>query len=277
MPVNSLGGVPREDGETVQTRPVVGLLPAVQESVKPWSPPSSISRIRGLFELCLVRGGMSMEDMLTICTDILPQSCLSYLAFRIALHETLERMALAQQIGDRDASPFGYLTEVPFLRCVPPHVQIDLLLETWEKHLADEELEATLVDESVIYAACETAARVVEDEPEAVRRFLERGPLQIDAAIDRHLASELRNLHLRLSNDGDFLLISQFEDMPPDEARRLKKKFRLDEGRLEAMFEVLQYWYVSADLVPRMSGLITEDELPRVLTILGGRVAPQRD
>ena len=41
-----------------------------------------------------------MGFMLTISADILPQTCLSYFAFRVSFCETLERVALAKQIGE---------------------------------------------------------------------------------------------------------------------------------------------------------------------------------
>lgn len=212
-----------------------------------------------------------MGYMLTICTDNLPQSCLSYLAFRVAFHETLERMALAQQIGDDGFQPYGFLTEVPFLRSVPPHVQLDLLAETWQKHMCSERIEATLVDESVVYAVCETSARLVETDPGVVKRFARSGPLDVEMAIDHFLASELRNLHLSLSNEGDFLLISQFEDLEPRESRRLKQQFNLDENRLEEMFHVLGHWYVSADLIDNFDGLLTHREILRAASVISGR------
>jgi hypothetical protein len=64
--------------------------------------------------------------MLSIASDILPQTCISYVAFRIAFCETLERITLAKQVGGH-IDGFGYLTEVPFLGSVPPQIQLDLL------------------------------------------------------------------------------------------------------------------------------------------------------
>ncbi len=212
-----------------------------------------------------------MDDMLAIAKDSLPQTCLSYFAFRLAFGNTLERIALESQVGNEvGMDPFGYLTEVPFLRNVPAHVQLDLLAETWQKHIAKETVQATLVDEGVVYAACETAARIVENEPDSIPRYVDCGPLDVHIEIDHFLASELRNLHLSLSNEGDFLLISQFEDMHPDESRRLKKQFNLEEDELEAMFEVLGWWYVSADLMRNLDGLLTEREIVRAVTIISG-------
>ena len=106
------------------------------------------------------------------------------------------------------------------MQAVPPHVQLDLLAETWHRHVAKQSFTATALDEAVIYAACETAARIVEHEPEVVSGYLRGGPLFVEARPSDRLAADLRALHLRLSNDGDFLMISQFEDIPPHEARR---------------------------------------------------------
>jgi hypothetical protein len=210
--------------------------------------------------------------MLAICTDTLPQTPSSYLAFRVSFLETLERIAMARQIGDDEMDCFGYLTEVPFLRSVPPQVQLDLLAETWSKHVAQERLDANLVDESVVYAVCETAAQVVEAVPEEIERYLERGPMNVSVIADHALASELRCLHLDLENEGDFLLISQFEDMKPDESRLLKRKFRLDEKKLDALFDVLGRWNVSPRFADNLSGLLSKREIPRAMSFLGVKV-----
>lgn len=209
--------------------------------------------------------------MLTISNDVLPQSSLSYLAFRIAFRETLERLALADQVGCDPHEAFGYLTEVPFLRTVPAHVQLDLLAATWAKHAANESVAADLVDESVLYAVCETSARVVETEPDMLEEFLAGGPLDVIPVGDDQLASELRGLHLNLASEGDFLLVSQFEDLPPDEAAPLKAKFGLTEEKVQPMFDVLSRWYLSPEFLGNLSGLLTGREVLKTVRILGVR------
>jgi hypothetical protein len=208
--------------------------------------------------------------MLTIATDVLPRTGLAYVAFRLAFCGTWERLTLLTQVGESARLPahiaFGYLTEVPFLRHVPPLRQLDLLAQTWARHRADDPVEATLVDESVIYASCETAARMVEAEPEAARTFLLSGPEAVAQPVNRRLATELRTLHLGLPNDGDFLMISQFEDIPPDEARALKREFGLDEARLESMFEALAHWHPSAVFKASVAGLLSDAEVDRLGT-----------
>ncbi len=205
--------------------------------------------------------------MLAIASDILPQTSLSYVAFRIAFCETLERITLAKQVGGH-IDGFGYLTEVPFLGAVPPRVQLDLLAETWAKHLSEMPEEATLLDESVIYAICETAAHLADHQPNAVRGFLRGGPLEVDLRIDHRLAGELQGLHLNLSNAGDFLMISQFEDIPPDEARSLKAQFGLEEDRLEPMFEVLGRWHPLPEFLGNLHGLLLPREIERAGLVL---------
>lgn len=209
--------------------------------------------------------------MLTISNDVLPQSSLCYLAFRVAFRETLERIALADQVGCDPHEAFGFLTEVPFLRAVPPHVQIDLLAATWAKHVANESVAADLVDEAVLYAVCETSARVVESEPDMVEEYLAGGPLDVIPAIDESLAGALRGLHLNLASEGDFLLVSQFEDLEPDEAGRLKAKFGMTEEKIEPLFDVLGRWYLSPEFLGNLSGLLTGREVLKTVRILGVR------
>jgi hypothetical protein len=206
--------------------------------------------------------------MLHIAHDILPQTLLSYVAFRVSFFETLERIALAQQFDMVHQKAFGYLTEVPFLNQVAPQVQLDALLKTWHKHLAPEGFEASLVDESVVYAVCETAARVAEQEPVVMQRYLRRGPLPVSIIVDHQLAAELRSLHLKLSNEGDFLLISQFQDLPPEEAIRLKLKFRFDASRAESMFDVLGQFYMTADIKTCAENLLLAEETSYATKVL---------
>ncbi len=206
--------------------------------------------------------------MLRICEDTLPQSLLSYVAFRVAFRETLERLALWKQFEKNPAEPFGYLAEVPFLREVAPQVQLDVLAATWRKHLNREAVEADLVDESVIYAACETAAQLVEQEPVLFGNYLRGGPFDVGIPVDHMLATELRNLYLNLSNEGDFLLIGQFLDAEPDQALPIKRQMGLDEELVESMYEVLGRWMVSPQLGENLRGLLTDAEIARVAALL---------
>lgn len=216
-----------------------------------------LSRGTGFATLC---------SMITIANDILPRTRLIYVAFRIAFCETLERIVLAEQFQLDDDTPYGYLTEVPFLRQVPPHVQLDLLIDTWSRHVSPEQIDATLVDESVVYAVCETSSRLVKNDVAAVRRFLQGGPCEVELDLSTKLARSILSVHLNLKNDGNFLLISQFLDLPPREARVLKAEFGLSDADCEPMLDVLGRWHVRPDIVRRAEGLLT----PRETIGLGG-------
>ena len=218
--------------------------------------------------------------MLDVSGDIVPANGLVYTAFRVSFQDTLERIVLSKQVDD-GCEIFGYLTEVPFLMGVPPHVQLDLLADTWSKVVSDEEYQASLLDESVIYAVCETAARLAEDDPNVITHSLITGPQQAKLEVDSFLPGEFRNLHLSLANEGDFLLVSQFEDMNPIEAFELKMQFQIDMTRMEEMFDVLGRWRVQPDLQKRVAGLVTERELVRIGHVIGEalqyRVPPNQD
>jgi hypothetical protein len=203
--------------------------------------------------------------MLKICQDTLPDSDTTYAAFRLAACDTLERMTLAEQLGARSERPIGFLTEVPFLKHVPPQVQVELLAETWSKHRSRTPCAATLVDESVIYALCETSARLVSNDPDAARRFLSSGPCSSAPTVHQGLVGRIQALHLDLANEGDFLLISQFQDIPPDDARLLKLRFGLVEAECDAMFEALGRWHVRPEIWRQAAGLLTSAEIARVV------------
>ncbi len=206
--------------------------------------------------------------MLKICQTPLPQSLLSYVAFRVAFRETFERLAYHKRHSDEPAEAYGFLGEVPFLREVPVQIQLDLLAATWSRHLSRESHSADLVDESVIYATCESAARLVETDPDVFSRHMRGGPLDLAVPVDAHLARELRLLYLELPNDGDFLLISQFLDLEPEESIQQKLEMGVDPKKLTPMFDVLGRWHVAPQFLERLKGLLTNAEIGQVAATL---------
>lgn len=207
--------------------------------------------------------------MLRIESQTLPDVDLAYIALRLSFFETLERMMLARQLGVPGEGAYGYLAEVPFLRNSAPQVQLDLLLACWQKLRSREDHEATLVDEAVLFAACEAAARSVEADEDFLRQFLESGPRRLSTTCGGHLAEELRFLHLGLPNDSDFLLISQFQDVEPTEGARLKEAFGLDSAGCDQLFDVLGRWHVSPEFADNAVGLLEEPEIRLACEIFG--------
>ena len=212
-----------------------------------------------------------MCGMLKICDDVLAASDVAYIAFRLAACDTLERMVLAQHVGGLSDRPYGFLNEVPFLKHTPPQVQLDVLVDAWSRLCEPGVCETDLVDESVVYASCETASRIILADAGTVRKTLADGPRPLKRAVNEAMSKEIQALHLELANEGDFLLISQFQDIPPDEGRDLKQKFGLDESAAESMFEVLGRWHVAPEFASRAGGLMTESEISTCIDLFRAR------
>ncbi len=216
-----------------------------------------------------------MIRMLEIQHDRLPQSLLSYVAFRVALRDTWDRFPMPRRgIANFDESGLvGYLAEVPFLREVPLPVQCEVLARTWRRHLAPELVTADLLDESILYAVCERTSTLIETQPERVIAALRGGPLDLAVPIDHHLAREIRGLYLKLSNEGEFLLISQLLDLPPEAADHWKQRLGIDNGRLDVLFDLLGRWHADRDAWNDLSGLANPDEITAMRQTLSGSPA----
>ena len=200
----------------------------------------------------------------------LPRSHASYLAFRIAFQETWERITLARQFPECAQDGFGFLTEVPFLSTVSPMVQLDLLAQTWQRHICNEDHTGTIIDEAVIYAVCERSAWSMENESRGViERYLLRGPDCKELVPERSWSADFRRLHAELSTDADFLLISQLEDLPPQEASKLKKQWGMDSVDLEPLFDCQSRWFPSPSLRENLTGLLSHQEIDFVSGQLG--------
>lgn len=212
--------------------------------------------------------------MLQIADRPLPRSELTYAAFRLAFWDTQERLELARQLSLAERS-FGFLTEVPFLRNVPAQVQLELLLETWAKYYSPDSFAADLLDESVIYAACETAAIIVRAARERAQRVLKLGPVRFQTRLSVQSADALQQLHLSLGNEGQFLMLSQFQDIPPDEAAPLKRQYGIPDGACRCMLEALSRWHVQCDVAAYSRGLLTPQEAERAARLLQEATCPR--
>ena len=145
----------------------------------------------------------------------LPQDDLAYSAFRLALQETLSDIELHLDLEEEPDPPVGYLTEVPFLEQVPLPVQVDLLADAWARHHRPELTEASLLDAAVVYAACMTAGRLIEDMPDVAVVMLRDGPRKVNPRIIRRASIRLDEMFERFWDDRDFLLIDEWQDPPP--------------------------------------------------------------
>lgn len=199
--------------------------------------------------------------MIKFAEKYLPYSERIYIAFRISFLETLERLVLADQLELGSHRAFGFLTHVPFLKSVPAQIQLDLILDVWDKHLSKKDFTANYLDEAVVYAACETTAHLMRSEPDHARRMLASGPLQSSFDIVGETAGQFQELHLDFAGEGHFLLLSQCQDLPPDEASEFKHKYGIITGKADSLFDALSRWHVQAGFEDRACGLLTDIEI----------------
>ena len=105
-------------------------------------------------------------------------------------------------------------------------------------------MEASLLDAAVVYAACETASRIINDMPEVAVAWLQDGPRKVSPRIIKRASHRLEDLFDAFWDDRDFLLIDEFQDVAPDRARFLKDKLNLPEEAFEPMYAALERWNI---------------------------------
>ena len=213
--------------------------------------------------------------MLTCYNDSvrLPQKDLAYVAFRLALQETLTDIELYRELEEEEEEPdftAGYLSEVPFLEQVPLSVQVDLLAETWARHRKPDLFEASLLDAAIVYAACETAGRIINDMPEVAVVYLANGPRKVSPRIIKRASNRLEEMFDDFWDDRDFLLIEEFQDLPPNHARQIKDMLRLPDEAIEPMYAALERWNASPNVAANLVGLMTDDEILEAIPLLSG-------
>jgi len=199
----------------------------------------------------------------------LPQSDLAYMAFRLALQDTLSDIELYLDLQEEPDPPVGYLTQVPFLEQVPLQIQVDLLADAWARHCRPEPTEASLLDAAVVYAVCMTAGRVTDEMPEVAVVMLRDGPRKVNARIIHRASYRLRGMFEAFWDDLDFLMIDEWQDLSPDYARRVKEFMRLPDEVLEPMYDALRRWRMSPDVAANLEGLLTGSEVQETMPILG--------
>lgn len=205
----------------------------------------------------------------------LPQSDLAYLAFRLALRDTLSDIETHLDLEEEPDPAVGYLTEVPFLEQVPLQVQVDLLADAWARHRKPELHEASLLDAAVVFAACVTAGRVIDDMPDVAVAMLRDGPQQVSARIIHRGSYRLEEMFEVFWDDQDFLMINEWQDLPPDHAQYLKEMMRLPDEAIEPMYEALRRWRVSPELAANLEGLATEAEIRVAMPMLDAWMSRQ--
>ena len=199
--------------------------------------------------------------------SILPEDDLVYLAFLFSLNETIADIEIYSDLNDDDV-PCGFLAMVPFLHAVPLQVQVELLGETWSNHRHENQFQATLLDAAIVYAAFMTASRIIDDEPGLAADWLADNILKVNSRIIHRAPERLESLFDCWWDDRDFLMLDDFQDMPPEQAKSIRMMMRLPEAMIEPMFDVLERGRVLPNVGDKLKGLISPEEIQNVVLIL---------
>ncbi|HSG71081.1 MAG TPA: hypothetical protein VLA12_11735 [Planctomycetaceae bacterium] len=194
-----------------------------------------------------------------------PRIELTYLACRIAFLETQERIVLARQFPETPQEGFGYLTEVPFLREVSPEVQLDLLARAWERCSTDNTPPFSMLEESILFAACERAVWCLGcEESDVIERHLGSGPVSLAGRSRNEWQTLLQMYQFDVSPMADFLLLDELADLSPEEAECARTDWGISREQTDPMFDVLSEWRSSPGMHDRLAGLLTPGEIETV-------------
>ena len=170
-------------------------------------------------------------------------------------------------IGEHLDDAQGFLFEVPILRAVPAHVQIDLLAETWDRQHHMQPIEANILDAAVVYAACQTASCIISDDPEIAKIYLKGGPRKFSTPLSPETAEHLDYLFDRFWDDIDFLTLSNCEDMDSGHAATFKEFMRFPDD--VPIYEALSRGRISQNLATNLTGLMTMVEIEECIRMIG--------
>jgi hypothetical protein len=198
----------------------------------------------------------------------LPRGDLTYVAFRVAAIATLDdaqTIAELEQFEAPEEQAAGFMTAVPLLASIDPIVQIDLLADVWTRQRPRECIEATLFDAAVVYAVCQTTERLFRGDLSLVKLFLREGPRSVRAKLDTDTAERFEPLFDQFWDDLDFLTLSDWQDLPSQDAEALKRWLRMADDT--PLFRALERGVVSDQFRQNLRGLLTEDETDEALDV----------
>jgi len=183
-----------------------------------------------------------------------------YAAFRAAFVATLDCM-LRESLDRQQvlAKATGFLDVYPILQGTAPQIQLECLLQTWDR-LQQGESSLTDFDHCVVHAAYETLAKMGELTTRPALSRVWKGPQNVVTASDHWLVSKVRTLQLTADEkltDKKILLEAQLNDCPSVSGMFMEDKA---ESASYDVVSVVGRWKASALVIFGSKGLLTDDE-----------------
>ncbi|MDA1229355.1 MAG: hypothetical protein O2856_01150 [Planctomycetota bacterium] len=183
-----------------------------------------------------------------------------YTAFRAAFVLTLDCM-LRDSLEPRDAvtRPAGFLDVYPVLQGTAPQIQLECLLQTWDR-LHRDEFELTPLDHCVVYAGYETLASMGELAARPGLSGVWKGPKSIETASDTWVTSKARLIQLTMDEQSVNHILRLEKKM--DDRRPVFQVFSGSEpcDTTGDVTEIVGRWVASSAVVFGSVGLLTNEE-----------------
>jgi hypothetical protein len=194
----------------------------------------------------------------------LPQTDLVYVAFRICCYDLLTELETEAVLGvsEFDEGSYGFLTCMPMFEAVAPVVQLDLLASVWARHHSPMVQPADLLDAAVLWAIFNDAGRIGRDVWDGdLSVVLEEGPRPVSMTMNESLVEQWQMLFEEFWDDVDFLCLEEMLDMPPDEARAMRRLLGIPEAWVDEMLAVLNRTRASGAILKHLRGLLSDAEI----------------
>jgi len=190
------------------------------------------------------------------------------LSFRAAFVSTLDLLLTeTQHSPDANSVAKGFLERLPLLAGCAPQVQMDCLLDTWQRIRSDYADALTDLDLCVCYcASAELAHLAALDDSRRLQRAMQ-GPDVVTNVDALWMASKLRAMQITwpferdcgvVLRDGNFLN-SDLDNVP---------EMSLHAETAAQMLDMAGQWFVTPRLLQNAEGLITTAERRQLATLL---------
>ena len=186
---------------------------------------------------------------------------LTYVALRAAFVTTLNsllRHALDSSESGNQHS--GFLDRIPILSAMAPQIQMECLLNTWERVKSDTDAELPTIDECVLHASFEELAGVSLLDDRSVLRQIWMGPKLPVTRPDCWLYSKVRTYQVARTSTSNVPMSTISSMAGSDELHQMLHSFTESPLNSPDLLDFVGRWRASRETLLNSSGLLNENE-----------------
>jgi hypothetical protein len=207
-------------------------------------------------------GPQEISDLMNIETgEGSPFDELAYLALRAAFVSTLNSLLRhALDSSENDDQHSGFLDRIPIMSAMAPQIQMECLLNTWERIKSDSDAELLPIDECVLHASFEELAGVSLLDDRSVLRQIWMGPKLPVTRPDCWLYSKVRTCQVARTTTTNVPLSTSSSMAGSDELHQLLHSFTERPLNSPDLLDFVGRWRASRETLLNSSGLLNENE-----------------